>query len=122
MGKVVKVDLFNIRAVIILFVLISSIFLIGCAPSQEKIDKLANCLTEKGAVMYGAYWCPHCQEQKERFGAAFSKINYVECEVQKQKCADDNIKGLPTWRFKDGSSAEGAQELSVLAKKAGCGW
>lgn len=112
------------KAVIIavLSILLSSILLAGCTPSQDKLDTLASCLTEKGVIMYGSYLCSHCQEQKERFGTAFAKVNYVECEVQKQKCADENIKGLPTWKFADGSYAEGAQEFSVLAKKAGCAW
>lgn len=112
------------KAVIIaiLSILLISIFLTGCAPNPEKLDTLASCLTEKGAVMYGAYWCSHCQEQKKEFGAAFSKVTYVECEVQKQKCADENIQGFPTWKFADGSSVSGAQEFSALAKKAGCEW
>ena len=29
---------------------------------------LAKHLTSSGAVMYSAYWCPHCHEQKELFG------------------------------------------------------
>ncbi len=108
--------------VAILPILLSSLFLASCAPGQEKLETLASCLTEKGAVMYGTHWCPHCQEQKESFGAAFAKVTYVECEAQKQKCPDENIKGLPTWKFADGSSLSGAQEFSVLAKKAGCEW
>lgn len=29
---------------------------------------LARHLAEIGAKKYGAYWCPHCHEQKEPFG------------------------------------------------------
>jgi hypothetical protein len=114
------------RAAIILIcilMLVGLLFLIGCAaPASEEVDALASCLTENGAVMYGANWCPHCAEQKEMFNASFSKINYVECEEQKQKCADAGITGLPTWKFADGSILQGKQEFSVLAKKAGCPW
>ena len=100
-----------------------SLFLVSCSPpTLEEIDSFAVCLTEKGAVMYGAYWCSHCTAQKEAFGTAFSKIKYVECEVQKQKCADETIAGLPTWKFADGSRLEGEQGFEMLAEKTGCEW
>ena len=47
--------------------------------SPDKI-KLAEHLTKEGAVMYNAYWCPHCHDQKEMFGKeAAEKLNLVEC-------------------------------------------
>ena len=39
---------------------------------------LALFLKEKGAKMYGAFWCSHCIEQKAPFGAR-AQIPYVEC-------------------------------------------
>lgn len=42
--------------------------------------KIAKALKEKGAKMYGAYWCSHCFEQKQRLGAeAMCLIPYIEC-------------------------------------------
>ena len=41
---------------------------------------LARHLRETGAVMYGAYWCPHCTEQKALFGDAAKDVPYVECD------------------------------------------
>jgi Zn ribbon nucleic-acid-binding protein len=82
---------------------------------------LAECLTQKGVKMYGAYWCPHCQKQKKIFGKAFSKVDYVECAVpgnpqqQVPACQDAGITGYPTWVF-----ASGDQPLKDLAEKAGC--
>ena len=35
------------------------------------LDSFAQCLTSKGMKMYGAWWCPHCAEQKESFGYGF---------------------------------------------------
>jgi len=105
----------------VFMVLTASLLMVGCGePTAEDIDKLASCLTEKGAVMYGASWCPHCQAQKEAFGTAFSKINYVECEEQKEKCSAEEITGLPTWKFADGSRVMGEQDFDVLAEKTGC--
>jgi hypothetical protein len=93
-----------------------------------KLETLASCLSSKGLKMYGAYWCSHCQQQKKDFGAAFSKINYVECSDQNSPndqlkvCADAGIKGYPTWVTADGSFMEGPQTFKALADKAGCEW
>lgn len=92
----------------------------SCGPSQEQLNVFASCLSEKGAVMYGASWCPHCTEQKEMFGEAFVKINYIECTDNEQTCADENIQYLPTWKFADKSTRTELQQFSDLAEKTGC--
>jgi hypothetical protein len=89
------------------------------------LDGFAQCLKAKGARMYGAWWCPHCQEQKEMFGFAFQYVNYTECSPEGLKtmndvCKQAGIKGYPTWQFPDGSRTEGPQLLSVLGEKTGC--
>lgn len=95
---------------------------------NSKMASLAECLTTKGAKMYGTYWCPHCQQQKKEFGAAFEKVNYIECSEQGnprsqlQVCADAGIKGYPTWMWPDGSTLEGPQSFKALADKSGCPW
>src|SRR3989338_5665230 len=33
-----------------------------------KYDDFTKCLKDKGAIFYGAFWCPHCQKQKSLFG------------------------------------------------------
>ncbi|OGL66527.1 hypothetical protein A2856_02440 [Candidatus Uhrbacteria bacterium RIFCSPHIGHO2_01_FULL_63_20] len=95
----------------------------GSGPGPH--DALAQCLTEKGVVMYGAWWCPHCTKQKTLFGTSFSKVNYVECspggtKAMSQQCKDDGIEGYPTWVFPDASRLSGEQTLETLALKAGC--
>jgi len=71
--------------------------------SAANYDALAKCLTDKGVKMYGAYWCPHCQNQKKAFGDSFQYINYIECadgqNGQTQICKDNGITGYPTWEF-----------------------
>ena len=32
-----------------------------------KYDGFAQCLKDKGATFYGAFWCPHCKAQKALF-------------------------------------------------------
>jgi hypothetical protein len=95
-------------------------------PDQR--EALAQCLTDKGARFYGAYWCPHCARQKKLFGRAISKVTYVECAIpgntqaQTQQCKDANITGYPTWIFADGSRMSGEVALEDLAEKADCPW
>src|SRR5450631_2394529 len=83
------------------------------------IDAFAQCLAAKQAKMYGAYWCPHCADQKEMFESSFQYVAYVECGVpgsrdEAQVCKDAGIKHFPTWQFADGESREGTQPLQSL--------
>jgi hypothetical protein len=89
------------------------------------LDGFAQCLTSKSAKMYGAWWCPHCADQKEMFGYAFQYVNYTECSPEgertmNQTCTQAGIKGYPTWQFADGSRVVGPQPLNVLGEKTGC--
>lgn len=90
------------------------------------LDGFAACLKEKGATMYGTYWCPYCKKQKELFGKAFRSAKYVECAMpgnpraQAPACRDAGVQSYPTWIFADGSKEVGVQELTDLAEKTGC--
>ena len=84
---------------------------------------LAQHLTATGAMMYGAYWCPHCEDQKEWFGEAFDYINYVECDPRgkggnPRLCEAKGIRGYPTWEI-GGRFYEGAFPLRSLAELSG---
>lgn len=90
-----------------------------------KYDGLARCLEERGAKFYGAFWCPHCQEQKRMFGNSAKLLPYVECSEADQKtqtpiCIEKEIKQYPTWIFEDGSRLTGEQRPQALAEKTGC--
>jgi hypothetical protein len=90
----------------------------------SEYDDFAQCLTDSGVTMYGAWWCPHCENQKDLFGSAFGLVNYVECSTaarsMNQTCQSAGIQGYPTWEFGDGSRASGEQSLSSLASSSGC--
>jgi uncharacterized membrane protein/glutaredoxin len=85
---------------------------------------LAEHLTSTGAVMYSAYWCPHCHDQKELFGKeATAKLKIIECapdgrDNQAALCASKNIQGFPTWEIK-GQLDSGQKTLSQLAALSG---
>lgn len=88
--------------------------------NPAKIE-LAEHLTASGAVMYSAYWCPHCHEQKELFGQeAAAKLKVVECapdgqNSQTKLCQQKGVEGFPTWEI-DGKLDSGVKRLADLAK------
>ena len=89
------------------------------------LDGFAKCLNSRGARMYGAWWCPHCADQKEEFGYGFQYVNYTECSPAGKKtindtCKQAGIEHFPTWQFADGSRTEGVLPLSQLSDKTGC--
>lgn len=111
---------------ILFFVLVAPV-LLGWAVFSLKgkqpasvLDSFAQCLAEKEAVMYGADWCPHCQNEKRVFGGAFQFIPYVECPDDPQKCLAAGIEAYPTWIFPDGKKLVGEQGIDKLARESGC--
>ena len=91
--------------------------------SADYIVALAKDLSAKGMVMYGAYWCSHCKEQKEAFGDAFQYIDYVECDAQgpsgnPDECQAQGVEGCPTWIYQ-GVKYSGTQSLAKLAEIVG---
>lgn len=107
---------------VIVAVLAAALFV---KPGPNTLDSFAQCLKDKGAVFYGAFWCPHCQKQKAMFGSAAKLLPYVECSTQDgkgqlQACIDKKITNYPTWEFADLSRATGERSLSELSQKTGC--
>ncbi len=85
----------------------------------------AKCLSQKGVRMYGTFWCPHCNAQKEAFGKNWGYVDYVECSApdgrsQLQVCADAGIEGYPTWVFPDGNKLAGEVTAQQLSMASGC--
>ncbi len=90
-----------------------------------KLDNFAQCLKDKGAIFYGAFWCPHCQATKRMFGKSAALLPYVECSTpdgqgQLQICKDKGIAGYPTWVFPSGTVLTGERTLQELSTASGC--
>ncbi|GAB4431398.1 MAG: hypothetical protein D6742_10390 [Cyanobacteria bacterium J069] len=93
--------------------------------SGEAEVALARHLKSVGARMFGAYWCPHCHDQKQLFGQpAVTEFTYVECapdgaNSQTDLCkATPQITGYPTWEI-NGQFYSGTQTLEQLAQASG---
>lgn len=93
---------------------------------ETEIVAFAECLGEQGATFYGAFWCPHCQNQKRIFGRKGSDaLPYVECSTpdgqgQTQACIDAGVQSYPTWELPDGSRVTGTQSIQALAAATNC--
>jgi len=120
-----KSGIFIIIAIVIVVLLAFFIFSSGSKIPQAEVDIFAKCLTDKGAVMYGTFWCPHCAKTKKRFGSSFQFIKYVECDPrgdneQSELCLEKEIEAYDTWEFSDGSRVIGEPSFETLGEKAGC--
>jgi glutaredoxin len=106
---------------------LGAMVLLGCGPqdlgaasgSSAYETSLAEHLTSTGGLMYGAYWCPHCADQKAIFNDAAGLLPYVECaadgeNAQPELCQQRGIQGYPTWEI-DGQLYPGVKSLDELA-------
>lgn len=93
------------------------------SPASAADVAFAQCIADSGAKFYGAYWCPHCNDQKTLFGKAAKYLPYIECsnsdKSQKEICSSAGINAYPTWIFPDGSQANLVTKLE-LSRKTNC--
>lgn len=102
-------------------------YYLGYYKRMHRYDGFARCLTQRQLKMYGAFWCPHCSDQKELFGDSFEYAPYIECGVkgntrqETSACSDAGIKNFPTWQFPPtGERVERVFSLEELSERSGC--
>jgi len=122
------------KTLAILSLIVAVTALAGCEPkggtgttgtTASKTTEIAKCLTEKGVIFYGAYWCPHCQDQKKLFGDDMKYITYVECDPKGENgnpeaCKKAGVERYPSWYFPGQGIETGTQKPEALAIKANC--
>jgi uncharacterized membrane protein/glutaredoxin len=102
---------------LIVFLHLNYMGLIGKPPAVEDpvLRQLAVHLADRGVKMYGADWCPHCQDQKAMFGPAAKRLPYIECSMggqgtpQTTECRNAGITTYPTWEI------DGKRYVEVLS-------
>lgn len=105
---------YAIAAVIGVVVLATAAYFVFSFNKPGQYDNFAKCLSEKGAVMYGAMeWCKYTQAQKAMFGKSFRYVNYHDFEEL------PGIRKTPTWVI-NGAWHENVQPLEKLGALAGC--
>lgn len=95
------------------------------SPSSDAYTGLAQCIADSGAKFYGAFWCPHCQDQHKMFGTADEYLPYVECSTpdgqgQTAACKEAGVTSYPTWILGDGTVLNGVQTPPQLAEATNC--
>jgi hypothetical protein len=101
------------------------IYVSNLPPPVGMYDQFAQCIASSGATFYGAFWCPHCQQQKANFGDSVHYLPYVECSTpdatgQTQVCIAKGIHEYPTWYFANDASSTGVQTMAQLSQETGC--
>ncbi len=91
--------------------------------SNAEQKALSEHLRRRGAVFYGAWWCPACFQQKNLFGKeAGNRLPYVECDktdAGRAICQAANIRAYPTWDLPGKPRLEGVQSLDELKSWSG---
>jgi uncharacterized membrane protein len=111
---------------LIVFLHLNYIGVVGRPPAVEDptLRALAVHLADRGVIMYGTHWCPHCQDQKAMFGGAARRLPYVECSMgaqgtpQTNECRNARITTYPTWEI-DGKRYEEVLTPLRLAELTG---
>ena len=100
-------------------------------------QRFAQCLADRGAKMYSAWWCPHCLAQLREFDVSWSKADMKNSEKLGvefpfvTECADKitgklttlcprDLVEVPTWEFTSGERVSGMRDLEFLSEKTGC--
>jgi hypothetical protein len=87
--------------------------------TKSKAVQLAECMTEKGAVVYGSRGCSITVKQLGLFGDGRPYLEYVDCNDHRDLCSKNNIRYYPTWICKR-RRMEGSYPLDALAVFTGC--
>ena len=85
----------------------------------QKLLTFAQCLKDRGMVLYKQDGCAHCAEQLETFGEAVSALSVVDCSVDQEACQEVKIDRVPTWVY-SGNNHVGKKTLSELGAITGC--
>jgi hypothetical protein len=112
--------------VIVVAVAVALVVWLNKIPARAgELDTFATCIKDSGATFYGAFWCPHCQNQKAMFGSSAKLLPYVECSTpdgrgQLAVCKDAGVTGYPTWTFLNASTTSGEVSLEDLSELTNC--
>lgn len=114
-----------ISIIVVVVIVVAGLLILKNQESKPgQYDGLAACISDSGATFFGAFWCPHCNDQKAAFGKSASLLPYTECSnpdgSQNELCTAEGIESYPTWEFADGERLTGEQSLETLAQRTEC--
>lgn len=110
----------------------------GESSNPTSLGEFAQALAEEGVRFFGAFWCPHCNRQKELFGDDENLLPFIEVtegdpavlgsvvlnavgrgEDLTLNPTGRAVNSFPTWEFQDGTRLEGFQTLATLSQFSG---
>ena len=116
-----RMKLFNKLILITALVLV-----LGGCTTQPEVAVLSSQDSSNGssAKLYTAWWCSHCQHQKDLLGDDWDNIEIIECSeegerTQKEICKEAGITAYPTWKFSDGEIVKGGLSLEQVEQRLG---
>ncbi|HLC75176.1 MAG TPA: vitamin K epoxide reductase family protein [Candidatus Nanoarchaeia archaeon] len=126
----VKLNLTKVSSWIVFVGIINIIpfILFNVGGETENYDALAQCMTQKGVLMYGSFRCGICAKTRAMFGDSFQYIKEIECHPQGKNpqtelCLEKKIEGTPTWMLVENGvekRAVGFLSIDELRTFSGC--
>lgn len=129
-------DKFSVQLISTAFILAALLafftyFIQASAGPGDTYNEFAQCLDEKGFVMYGSVTCLACAKQRALFGDAFQFVEEIECDPRNphpetERCIAKKIEKTPTWIQENEEGSElyrfqpGWQPLEKLSEVSGC--
>tara|TARA_Y100000310_G_C20245551_1_gene606640 strand:- start:52 stop:483 length:432 start_codon:yes stop_codon:yes gene_type:complete len=108
-----KILLISIVSVVFLLIFGGIGFIYVNSIKPGPLDGFTQCLTEKGAVMYGASFCQYSHAQQGMFG---NSKKYLDI---RDFTEDQNVQTTPTWLV-NGEYYPNVQTFDRLASLTGC--
>lgn len=107
------------------FLVLTTTLLTACGERNATYDNFATCIADSGTEFFGAFWCPHCADQKELFSDSVDLLPYVECDANGKNseyayCKAEGVQSYPTWKFPDGTVQTGVLSLEELSEQTSC--
>lgn len=116
MNKSVYYSAFAVVVVVGLVAVI--VYLMSPEPFSD--DAFVKCLTEKGFVFAGTDGCGYCKQQKDLFGSSLEFVDYKNCDIETQWCAENGITRYPTWVDSQGIKHRGVKSPAALSGMSDC--
>lgn len=116
-----------IFAIIMIAIIALMTMVVRGSSVSGKYDSLTQSLAKEGVSFFGAFWCPHCQEQESWLDASRQKLAaiglYKECSNPDQSqtpiCIANKIESYPTWVFPKGITIKSTADPLVCTISPG---
>jgi len=95
--------------------------------SSDRAKKVGEALQKRRAILFGTYWCPYCNDERETLGKDVFQssgsdaplVRYVECDArgtnaQPDLCSTVGVTSYPTWALSASPDADKQDQVFKL--------